>query len=127
MKSQLSSEKPKKLKTYWPLVVRRVHGHSMMPVLPPTTYIWATGWFGRLKVGEIVIFLHNGKEKIKRISDMRDNELFLLGDHAEASTDSRQFGWVHESTVIAKVFWPHAPKTRAENALSGSNYTSPDK
>lgn len=87
----------------------------MMPVLPPGTYVWATGVFKNLKVDDTVIFLHEGREKIKRISEIKDNQLFLLGDHAEASTDSRQFGWIDSSTVIARVFWPHAPRTRAEN------------
>lgn len=127
MKLQTSSGKPKKLKTSWPIIIRKIHGHSMMPVLPPTTYIWATGWFWQLKLGDVVVFLHDNKEKIKRISDKRENELFLLGDHAEASTDSRQFGWLPKDAVIAKVFWPRAPKTRAEGVLADSDQISPDK
>lgn len=126
MKSQTSSGQLKKLKSSWPIVVRKIHGHSMMPVLPPGTYIWATGVYKNLKPGEIVMFLHEGKEKIKRISDIRDDEIFVLGDHAEASKDSRQFGWIKKDTVIAKLFWPHAPKSRAEN-VEADDQTSPDK
>lgn len=87
----------------------------MMPVLPPGTYVVGTRIFRKLEVGDTVIFLHEGKEKIKRISQMDGTRLFVIGDHPEASVDSRQFGWVEQETVIAKVFWPHAPKTRAEN------------
>lgn len=99
-----------------PFILRRVHGHSMMPVLPPKTLVWGFRWFNRLKVGNIIIFKHAGKEKIKRISKIEDDKLFVLGDHSEASTDSRSYGWIMTEDVIAKVIWPHAPKDRAEEA-----------
>lgn len=139
MKSQQSSKKPnlpdldsenadlvpdkkyaddmasKSVRNPWrPIIVRYIHGHSMMPVLPPGTLIWARSWFKKFKTGDTVIFLHEGKEKIKRIADIKDKELYLLGDHPETSTDSRQFGWIPSDQIIAKVFWPHAPKERAE-------------
>lgn len=98
----------------------------MMPVLPPRTYVWATGWFTKLKTGDIVIFFHENKEKIKRIDEMREGEIFVLGDHAEASKDSRHFGWVKADVVIAKLVWPHAPRSRAENA-DVEDQISPDK
>ena len=72
------------------------------------------------------MFSHDKKEKIKRISDIRENEIFVVGDHSEASTVSRHFGWINRDTVIAKLFWPHAPKTRAEG-VDASSQTSPDK
>lgn len=102
----------------------------MMPVLPPKTYVWATAWFKKLVPGDTIIFLHEGKEKIKRISEIKDNELYVLGDHPEASKDSRHFGWISSDIVIAKLFWPHAPKSRAENVdASGkeADQSSPDK
>lgn len=126
MKLQISSGQPKKHKSKHPLVIRKVHGHSMMPVLPPGTYIWATGWFTKLRIGDIVMFSHDGKEKIKRIDDIKNSELFVVGDHAEASKDSRHFGWINEDTVIAKLLWPHAPKSRAEN-VDADDQISPDK
>jgi hypothetical protein len=78
----------------------------MVPVLPPNTLILASYRFGLLKPDDVVVFLHEGKEKIKRISEIRGGEMFVLGDHADASTDSRQFGWVYTSSVIAKVIYP---------------------
>jgi nickel-type superoxide dismutase maturation protease len=115
MKLPESSAKPKNNRSRWPVIIRKIHGHSMVPVLPPGTYVWATPWYKNLKVGDTVIFLHEGREKIKRISEIKEGKLFLLGDHAESSTDSRQFGWLDSDTVLARVFWPHAPRTRAEN------------
>lgn len=103
----------------------------MMPVLPPGTHVWATAWFKKLAVGDTVIFIHEGKEKIKRISEIKNGELYVLGDHPEASKDSRQFGWIQSSTVEGKLFWPHAPKSRAENVSAAEKeslaQSSPDK
>ncbi len=87
----------------------------MMPVLPPTTLIWGFKWFNTLKVGSVVIFEHDNKEKIKRISEIKDGKLYLLGDHPEASTDSRNFGWIETDVVVAKVIWPRVPKSLIEN------------
>lgn len=98
----------------WPLLVRQIAGHGMMPVLPPGTYVFGWRWYVRLKPGSIVVFIHNGKEKIKRIEKIQNNTMYVVGDHPETSTDSRQFGWLPLDSVRAKVIWPHAPKTRAE-------------
>lgn len=87
----------------------------MLPVLPPGTYVYGSRYYKKLSIGDTVIFVHDGKEKIKRISKTDGSRLYVIGDHPEASVDSRQFGWIERSDVLAKVFWPHAPKTRAEN------------
>lgn len=109
----------------WPIIIRKIHGHSMMPVLPPGTYVWATPIIRRLSVGDTVIFIHDNREKIKRVSEIKDDELYVLGDHPEASKDSRQFGWIKRESVQGKVFWPHAPRTRAENVEAETQ--NPDK
>ncbi len=96
-----------------PLLNRRVVGHSMVPVLPPGTKVWGYKWFRNLKPGDVVIFLQDGKEKIKRISEMKDNEVYVLGDHPETSIDSRQFGWLPIESVKAKIIWPRT-KIQAE-------------
>ena len=98
----------------WPVMVRRVHGHSMVPVLPPGTVVWGLKWFVTLEPGDVVIFSHEGKEKIKRIADIKDNEVYLLGDFEEESTDSRHFGWLPVESVLARIIRPVAPKHRAE-------------
>lgn len=98
--------KPKKIKK--PLIVRRVVGHSMVPTLPPKTRVIGTGFFKEVKVGQIVIIVHNDTEKIKRIDQIKDNQIFVLGDHPETSTDSRQFGWLPIEVIKARIFWPRA-------------------
>lgn len=59
-----------------------------------------------LHAGDVVIVSHNGIEKIKRIEQQQGDLIYLLGDNASASTDSRDFGWLPAKTIIAKVVWP---------------------
>jgi SOS-response transcriptional repressor LexA len=59
-----------------------------------------------LQAGDVVIVSHNGIEKIKRIERQQGDLIYLLGDNAGASTDSRDFGWLPAKTIIAKVVWP---------------------
>lgn len=105
---------PKRPNRRLPLTIRQVYGHSMLPVLPPGTVVYGWRWFRRLKPGDIVIFLHNDKEKIKRIDKIKNDKVYVIGDHEGASTDSRHFGWLDSRAIVAKVIWPHAPKHRAE-------------
>jgi SOS-response transcriptional repressor LexA len=60
----------------------------------------------QLQPGDVVIVSHDGLEKIKRIERQQGDLIYLLGDNAGASTDSRSFGWVQAKTIIAKVVWP---------------------
>lgn len=79
----------------------------MMPILPPRTYVVGSRWFRKLRSGNVVIFLHEAKEKIKRIERIeKDGSLFVVGEHPEVSTDSRQFGAIDPNEVLAKVIFP---------------------
>jgi len=66
-----------------------------------------------LKEGDVVIVSHNGIEKIKRIEKHQGDLIYLLGDNAAKSTDSRNFGWLPAKTIIAKVVWPDLPRSQA--------------
>ena len=59
-----------------------------------------------LRPGDVVIVSHDGLEKIKRIERQQGDLFYLLGDNAAASTDSRSFGWVQQTAIVAKVVWP---------------------
>lgn len=63
---------------------------------------------GAPKAGDIVIIVHKSLEKIKRIHDIDDDRIYVLGDNNIQSTDSRQFGWINRETVIARVIWPRS-------------------
>jgi len=78
----------------------------MLPALPPGKIVIGAVRFGSLQEGDVVIVLHDGLEKIKRIAKIRGDQLFVLGDNPEKSTDSRSFGWLSVTVVRAKVIWP---------------------
>src|SRR5258708_23643202 len=86
-------------------LIRQVEGGSMLPSLKAGQLV-----IGRQTCevcpGDVVIVSHNGLEKIKRIKKQQGDLIYLLGDNAMASTDSRSFGWVQAKTIIAKVVWP---------------------
>lgn len=104
MKSPRYLLKPKKPK--FPLLLRRVHGESMNPTLSAGQIV--IGWSQKrpLKANDVAIFYHAGREKIKRVSKVKQGHYYFVGDNERASTDSRQFGYVHMATVRAKVIWP---------------------
>lgn len=107
----MSSPKPKKpKKAVNPVMIRRVVGHSMLPVLPPGTLVIALTWLSKPLINSVVIIEHEGKEKIKRIQDVKHDEIFVVGDHEDGSTDSRHFGWVNVATIRAHVVWPKTGK-----------------
>jgi len=88
-------------------LVRRVVGGSMLPTLWPGRIVF--GWGpAKPRVGDMVILSHDGLEKIKRVHRIDGQRLYIVGDNSQASTDSRHFGWIHESQVLARVVWPRA-------------------
>lgn len=93
-----------------PITLRRVVGHSMVPVLPPGIHVYGWRWYKELKPGQVVIFEHEGREKIKRIDQIKNNKIYVLGDHEDSSADSRHFGWLDLDSVVAIVIWPRANK-----------------
>lgn len=84
------------------IFIRRVEGASMMPALPAGKIVIARKWV-RPKVGDIVIAIHQSREIIKRVGELRQGLVYLVGDNPEASTDSRQFGWLPLTAVLGVV------------------------
>lgn len=93
-----------------PVFIRKVRGRGMAPKLRPGQWIVATPLIGKLRPGEVVIVERDNKELIKRIERVENDKLFVIGDNLDASTDSRQFGWLDRSQVVGKVFRPNLAK-----------------
>ena len=104
----MPSIKQNKLKPTNPIIIRKISGNSMYPELKPRSIVIATTWFRKLKVGDLIIFNHQNIDKIKRISAIKYDAIFVTGDNSDSSTDSRAFGWINLDNVIAKVVVPHS-------------------
>lgn len=83
-------------------MIRRVEGLSMVPAYKHGKIVFGTR-LRKPKVGDVVIAKHHSVEIIKRISQLHDNRVYLLGDNPAESTDSRQFGWLPLRAVRAVV------------------------
>ena len=91
------------------IIIRRIVGDSMLPGLPPGKIVVGLRRNRRtrqLKPGKVVIIHHNGIEKIKRIAQVKDGQVYVLGDNLLDSKDSRHFGWLDASSIKALIVWP---------------------
>lgn len=78
----------------------------MSPNLEPGQLVIGINWSVRIHPGEVYIFRHAGMEKIKRVERVSSDRVFFIGDNMASSSDSRHFGWVDKSHVLAKIIWP---------------------
>jgi hypothetical protein len=90
----------------------------MVPVLPPGTVVYGWRWFHKVKPQSVVIALHDLREVVKRVDHIENDKLYLLGDHAETSTDSRHYGLVPMSEIESIVVWPRTRRVLAEQITS---------
>lgn len=88
------------------LLLRQVVGRSMSPKLKPGQLLLITRIYRRLRPGQVIVFNHYGREKVKRIERVVDNRVFVIGDNLNFSTDSRHFGWITTKEIIGRVVWP---------------------
>ena len=89
------------------LIMRRVHGNSMLPTLKHGQIVIALK-AKKPKLSDVVIFDHLGREKIKRLAGLSAKGYYVVGDNLEYSEDSRSFGAVSPQHIKAVVFWPKA-------------------
>jgi nickel-type superoxide dismutase maturation protease len=83
----------------------RVEGDSMLPTLKHGEEVLVQPT-ETLQIGDVVVAKHPIKQSviiIKRISEINEKGLYLLGDNPIESTDSRSFGEVLQKNVLGKV------------------------
>jgi len=78
----------------------------MVPALRPGQLVIASNLFAKLSAGDVVVIKHDRVDKIKRIKDIKEGKLYLLGDNFAGSSDSRSFGWLPQSCVTGRIIWP---------------------
>lgn len=86
--------------------IANVQGCSMEPTLQSGD-IRICNILDTPSVGDIVIIkpciLFGDKYIIKRITDIQDDKIFVMGDNRNDSYDSRNFGWLDMDQVLGVI------------------------
>jgi nickel-type superoxide dismutase maturation protease len=108
-------------------LVRRVEvtGASMRPTLEPGDRLLVLAW-RRVRAGDLVALADprdSARTLVKRVGQVDDANLTVLGDDPAASTDSRSFGPVPRRTVLGRAVYRYAPGERAGPVKRGIRAT----
>ena len=82
---------------------RRVVGESMLPTLKPGKIVWAHEVRG-FKENQVVVAFVNGREGIKRITNIDNGVITLSSDNKEST--SNPYARIPDKDVMGVVFWP---------------------
>jgi nickel-type superoxide dismutase maturation protease len=91
-------------------MLRRVKGDGMYPTLEKGQLV-VVRHRSKLHLNDIVVFVQNGVEKVKRVCGVEGDFLYVLGDNPKFSTDSRQYGYIRRDSVIGTVVFPREDMT----------------
>ena len=92
-----------------PLIIMflTVNGRSMFPTLVEGDNLWSVrSYLCTIRVGDIVVakpYECDNKLVIKRVHRIENGYYYILGDNADESYDSRNYGWVSKKEIVAKV------------------------
>ena len=96
----------------------RISGESMAPTLKSgqrALFIKQSPGRGLLRIfgdkwlGKVVLVQRINSSgardfyQVKRVTEIKDGKFFVTGDNAEASTDSREFGWLTAEEIVGKL------------------------
>jgi phage repressor protein C with HTH and peptisase S24 domain len=96
---------------FFPIII--VDGVSMCPTYQDRQLLLATRLFryNKLKAGRVYVFHSpSGEVVIKRLAYEKDGMCYFLGDNEEESFDSRYYGYVPKSMIIAKIVFTKKKK-----------------
>jgi signal peptidase I len=97
------------------LTLIAVEGHSMRPTLAEGDRLLVVRR-RRYRVGDVVALpdpRRPDRVVVKRVAAVDGDRVSVLGDDADASTDSRTFGPVPARSVIGRAVYRYAPPERA--------------
>lgn len=83
----------------------RIQGNSMLPELKDGDEVLVTP-NETYQIGDIIVAQHPFKQSvvlIKRISELDENSVYLIGDNPAESTDSRTLGKIPRKDILGKV------------------------
>lgn len=83
------------------MIVRRVRGSSMVPTLQPGQVV--VGFRRRVRVGDIVVVRHDGRDIVKRVTKLNGSGVYVTGDNSFDSTDSRHYGFLNKSAILGTI------------------------
>jgi nickel-type superoxide dismutase maturation protease len=86
----------------------QVQGASMEPTYKNGDTVLSSRlpvWFGRVKVGDVVVLSDptDGSIIIKRIQEIKNGQVWVIGDNYDKSFDSDMFGYVPYRLINSKV------------------------
>jgi len=80
----------------------------MFPYIKPNDYIliWKFVFRKKIKIDDVIVFRKDDTIMIKRVFEIEEGGIFVMGDNKGESTDSRNFGPISFDMVIGKVIRP---------------------
>lgn len=81
-----------------------VVGKSMLPTISSGSLVFVSSLLP-IRKGHIVLVKdpRDGKKLLKRVQNIIDDKIFVIGDNAEESTDSRTFGPVPYASILGRM------------------------
>jgi len=93
-----------------------VTGASMEPTVREGDWLLVRRLRGIPKVGEVVVALDPREPErllVKRVTAIAGDQVTLVGDQPDRSTDSRHFGALPSSAIVGRPMLRYAPFERA--------------
>ncbi len=77
----------------------------MEPALKAGSFVLVRQRPKNINVDDIVAFKHEGQTFIKRTVEIKNDQLWLVGDNPNDSLDSKRIGWINRENITGKIIW----------------------
>lgn len=88
-----------------------VRGLSMVPALAPGEWVVVRRDVAP-RPGAVMVVRQAGRLVVKRVVRVGDDGVWVEGDNADASDDSRTYGPVDREDVVGEARWVYGPRFR---------------